>query len=343
MKILKEFLRGVYYFGVGVNATCHDVKDYFAARGSHALYTGAISLALAAAIVTTTACGSRKASTPSEAEGEPASVSETSGESSEAPSSSEAEEETGPVELLASATRYVPTDVENLRAILKEKGDQYRKDAASKVPTAGNLDEWKQINSDVVAWLNIPDTNIDFPVLYTTNTDYYTHRGYYKEQSKNGVIWFDQDTKFTDGGDVASTNGVIYGHNWTNCWDPIRIGDPQDLMFAQLAAYHYEDFGKAHPYVYLKTPTGQHKYQVFTAFYTTIDFKYYFAELPDPNPVNNATLTMDEMISKAISLSQYNFGVTATAKDKIITLSTCTRVLGPGDNQRFVVMAKLVE
>lgn len=335
MKILKNFLRGVYYFGVGFEATCHDVKNYFTARGG-SMVTGAVSLALAAALVTTTACGSRKVS--SSPEPDTTSVSE-SAESASGESSSEADK---PVELLASATRYVPTDLDKLRTLLKEKREQYQRDAASKVPTSGSIEEWKKINSDVVAWLNIPDTNIDFPVLYTDNTDYYTHRGYYKEQSKNGVIWFDEDTKFTEAGDVASTNGIIYGHNWTNCWRPIRIGDPQDMMFAQLAAYEQEEFGKSHPYVYLTTPTGQHKYQIFTAFYTTTAFKYYFAELPDPRPINKATLTMDEMISQAIAKSEYDLGVTATAQDKIITLSTCTRVLGPGDDQRFVVMAKLV-
>lgn len=342
MKILKSFLRGVYYFGVGFNATCHDVRDYISEKSSRAMVTGAVSLVLAAAIVTSTGCASRDAS-KAVPESESASVSEAADSSDAEPSSSEDAAAQGPVELLAGATRYQPIDVEQLRTMLKEKSEQYRKDAASRIPTAGNLDEWKKINSDVVAWIDIPDTNISYPVLYTQNTDYYTHRGYNKEQSKNGVIWFDQDTKFTEGGDVASTNGVIYGHNWTNCWNPIRKNDPQDIMFAQLAAYEYEDFGKSHPYVYLTTPTGQKKYQVFTAFYTTIDFKYYFAELPDPNPVNNAKLTMDEMITKAISLSKYDLGVTASSKDKIITLSTCTRVLGPSDNQRFVVMAKLVQ
>lgn len=340
MKILKDFLRGVYYFGVGFNATCNDVKDYLAVRGSRTMLTGAMTLALAAAIVvSTTACGSRKASAPDETSSVSESVSESSGDSASQESASQ--EDQAPVELVASATRYKPLDVEQLRTLLKEKRQKYQEESASRVPTAGNLDEWKKINSDVVGWLTIPDTNISYPVLYTNNTEYYTHRGYYKEQSKNGVIWFDEDTQFAENGDVTSTNGIIYGHNWTNCWNPIRVGDPQDIMFAQLAAYDYEDFGKEHPYVYVNTFGGNHKYQVFTAFYTDLSFPYYYAELP--NQKWGIQMTMDDMIKQAIQKSKYDFGVTATAQDKIISLSTCTRVLGQTDQQRFVVMAKLVE
>lgn len=342
MKILKDFLRGVYYFGVGLGATCNDVKEYLAVRSSRSMITGAVTLAMAAAIVvSTTACGSRKASeTPADSSsGESASDVSEPGQGD--PASSQEEEEQGPVELLESATRYKPIDTEQLRALLAEKRQKYQAESASRVPTAGNLEEWKKINSDVVGWLTIPDTNISYPVLYTGNTDYYTHRGYYKEQSKNGVIWFDEDTQFAENGDVTSTNGIIYGHNWTNCWNPIRIGDPQDIMFAQLAAYDYESFGKEHPYVYLNTFGGNHKYQVFTAFYTDLSFPYFYAELP--NQKWGIQMTMDDMIKQAIQKSKYDFGVTATAQDKIISLSTCTRVLGQTDQQRFVVMAKLVE
>lgn len=337
MKIMKDFLRGIYYFGVGLGATCQDVKMHIVSRGSRSLITGAVSLALIGAMITTSACGARKVSDdPAPADG--SSVSEAA--SSESDASSKTEEPSGPVELSADAQLYAPIDVNALRTALEERRKTYQKESLAKMPTAGNLDEWKKINSDVVGWINIPDTNINYPVLYTSNTDYYTHRGYYKEQSKNGVIWFDQDTEFEENGDVKSTNGIIYGHNWTNCWDPIRVGDPQDIMFAQLAAYHYEDFAKAHPYVYINTPSGQKKYQVFTAFYTDLSLPYFYAELP--NTQYGIQMTMDEMIKKCIEKGSYKLGIEATSKDKIITLSTCTRVLGATDQQRFVVMAKLV-
>lgn len=332
MNLLKSFLRGVYYFGVGLNATCEDVKAYVSDNcTARRAINGAMCLLLAAAVVTTSGCASREASASKEG-----SSSETSSQSSEGGESSQAEQTK--VELKSDAVRYVDVDNEQLSSLLKSRKKEYEEKVAAEVPTAGSIEEWKKTNSDTVGWINIPDTNIDWPLLYTTNTDFYTHRGYYKEQSKNGVIWYDADTKFDTKGEPTSTNSIIYGHNWTNCWNPIRIGDPQDVMFGQLAAYHYEDFAKSHPYVYINTPAGQHKYQVFTAFYTDLSFKYYYAEFPN----KDTTMTYQQMLDKAISLGQYKLGVPVTANDKIITLSTCTRLMGAGDNQRFVVMAKKV-
>lgn len=333
MNLFKSFLRNVYYFGVGLNATCQDVKDSLSGAGRRKMMISAMSLAVATAIVAS-GCSSRSASEePSnvDANASAPSVSEGSSAASDVEKQPE-------VELLASATRYNEVNNEQLALLFKEKKEEYQEKAAESVPTGGNIEEWKQINPHTVGWITIPDTNIDYPLLYTTNTDYYTHRGYYQEYSKNGVIWFDADTRFDANGDPISSNSIIYGHNWTNCWNPIRIGDAQDIMFGQLAAYHYEDFGKSHPAIYITTPSGQHKYEIFTAFYTDLSFKYYYAELP----ATGAPLTMQQMIDQATAKSQYSFGVKASASDKIITLSTCTRIMGAGDNQRFVVMAKKV-
>jgi hypothetical protein len=59
------------------------------------------------------------------------------------------------------------------------------------------------------------NTNINYPVVYNSDTLYYLERDYYKNASKNGVIWADQDTKFGNASQI-SKNSVLYGHNWTN-------------------------------------------------------------------------------------------------------------------------------
>ena len=125
---------------------------------------------------------------------------------------------------------------------------------------------------------------------------------------------------------------MLYGHNWTNCWRPVRIGNPGDVMFAQLAAYDNAEFAKANPYIRVATLGGDHLYQVFTVFYTDLSFGYNYAD----------GAVVNQIISTAKAKSIHDFDVTVGPNDKIITLSTCTRVLGAGDNQRFVVMAKKI-
>ena len=127
---------------------------------------------------------------------------------------------------------------------------------------------------------------------------------------------------------------MIYGHNWTNCWRPVNIGNPNDVMFAQLAAYDNAAFAAANPYIRVTTQGGDHLYQVFSVFYTTLDFAYNYAD----------GSTIPGIISTAKAKSIHNFNVSVGSSDQFIT---CRPVPGSwgsswGENQRFVVMAKKI-
>ena len=157
MKILQDLLRSVCHFGAGANVVCNDMKEGLSVKGRRAALTGAAALTLAAVIMTSTACGSRKAESPPDEEpSESSSIAEESSES-EPSSSEEEEEDTSPKELAAGADRYKPIDIEQLKTLLNERAKKYQEDSAAKTPTAGNLEEWKQINSDVVGWLSFQE------------------------------------------------------------------------------------------------------------------------------------------------------------------------------------------
>ena len=75
-------------------------------------------------------------------------------------------------------------------------------------------------------------------------------------------------------------------------------------------------------------------WQVFAAFYTTdLDFYLY---------TTRTGSALQSIFDKGRSLSLHHYDVNVSSSDRIITLSTCTRALGASENQRFVVMAKLV-
>ena len=187
-------------------------------------------------------------------------------------------------------------------------------------------------NSDVIGWLQIPGTNIDYAVTCTTNNDYYMNHDIYKQSSKNGALVADYECNF-DGG--LPKNTIIYGHNWNNCYAPIKINNPNHVMFEQLHSYVDADFAANHPYIYFSTTEGDYKYQVFAAFYTHINWTDYIYAYPDSAKFSN-------VVSTAKQKSEHNFGVSVSGSDKIISLSTCTRMMGNTNQYRFVVMAKLV-
>lgn len=203
-------------------------------------------------------------------------------------------------------------------------------------------------NKDTIGWIKIPNTNIDYGVVKENYSGEYMNLDYNKNYYKNGdAIWADAYNTFGTR-DQLSKNTIIYGHNWTNYSRPIKVGRASDKHFSQLAAYDYLTFAKKNPYISFSTLEEEMYWQIFAVFYVEVpnsysgskDF-YYIDEDPD---------SLTAFANEAMKRSMYNFGTTVSESDKILTLSTCTRVynkqaLAAGrrkDQQRFVVMAKLM-
>lgn len=198
---------------------------------------------------------------------------------------------------------------------------------------ASNLSYYQSLNGDVKAWLKIPGTNINYPVLQNASEDhYYLHRGLDRGESYYGVLWTQTATQFGTG-DSLSSNNVIYGHNWKNCrWNaaPSTYYAGQQ-MFESLLSYHYTSWAEQYPYIYYSTPSEEMAFVIFACFYTEGTDWYI-----------NAEGNISSVISGAQSRSRHIFNVDVNSSDKLLTLSTCTRFYGNTDNQRFVVMARLL-
>lgn len=193
---------------------------------------------------------------------------------------------------------------------------------------------WQAINSDVMGWLRIPGTNISHAIVQNTqDVNYYTHRGYYHENSYYGVIWTNPNT--TSGTySQLSPNTVLYGHNWTNYSANPRVANPNDIMFGQLTGYHHLSTAQRYPYFYYSTPQEEFTVAIFACFYTEEAFQY--------NQPFGANGDMSYTIEEARRRSRHKFDIDVNATDKIVTLSTCTRAYGKTSNQRFVVMGRVL-
>ena len=184
------------------------------------------------------------------------------------------------------------------------------------------------VNGDVIGWLQIPNTNIDYPVLQGYSLYTYMSADIYGNYDYNGSLWVDTDVH------EYSNNTVIFGHNWTNYTANPAIGRPGDVMFAQLTALQHDSFARQTPYFYYSTPSQDYVAQIFAAGYTT-DLNFYLW-------TNTSASTLSNIISRGRSLSLHDYDVSVSSSDRIVTLSTCTRYYGNFENQRFIVMAKLV-
>lgn len=343
MNLIKKLLRGLFYMGVRMKKS---YRAYIRNENVPKIFrNGLVLVLLCVAVIGGSwalvnamikGAGERTVPVQTNSQNNSSSSKDEMPPSSAESAQSEPAESEPEVDVMASATRHVPISAEQLSKVIDERALDYFDNPVFIPPAAGDIAGWQKINSDVFGWLTISNTNISYPVVKGPYTDYYTSRGYYKEYSTNGVIWADSDTKISADGKISSMNTVLYGHNWTNIYRPTRIGAGGDVMFAQLAAYDHEDFAKANPYIRLTTLAGDNLYQVFAVFYTTLDFSYNYADL--------SVSSMQSIYNTAKSKSIHDLGVSVNAAtDQVITLSTCTRVLGPGSNQRFVVMAKKIQ
>ena len=178
-------------------------------------------------------------------------------------------------------------------------------------------------NSDIVGWLEIEGTSINYPVLQGTDNEYYMTHNYKKQKSRNGSIFLTKDYEWT----IPSSNLLIYGHNLDN-----------GTMFQELLKYVNEEFYKKHPIIRFTTNNEDAEYEIISVFKSRVYYKseknvfryYYF--------VNAETeAEYDEFIQNAKKASLYNIDATAKFGDQLITLSTCSYHVEDG---RFAVVGR---
>lgn len=181
-------------------------------------------------------------------------------------------------------------------------------------------------NEDIAAWLVIPDTTIDYPVMWTPGDEnYYLYRDADGNDDKNGSLILDTDSCVNP----LTTNLIIHGHN-------MRSG----AMFGNLTDYESQDYCEKHKQIILYTEECQRNYEVIAVFRSQVYkkkdtvFKYYKFFQADTRE------EFDDFYQNIKELSLYDTGVTAEFGDHFITLSTCVYHVEQG---RFVVVAKEVE
>ena len=178
-------------------------------------------------------------------------------------------------------------------------------------------------NSDIVGWLEIEGTSINYPVLQGTDNEYYMTHNYKKQKSKNGSIFLTKDYDWS----IPSSNLLIYGHNLNN-----------GTMFQELLKYEKEEFYKEHPIIRFTTNKEDVEYEIISVFKSRVYYKteknvfrYYFF-------VNaNSEVEYNEFVQNAKKASLYDIDKTAQFGDQLITLSTCSYHVEDG---RFAVVGR---
>jgi sortase B len=178
---------------------------------------------------------------------------------------------------------------------------------------------------DMSAWLYIPDTNVNYPVMYTPDDEeYYLYRDFFGNDDKNGTLFIDTDCSLDD----ERANIIIHGHH-------MKSG----AMFGSLEKYLDEEYEKEHSYVYLYTRNELRKYEILSVFESQVydadsdNFKYYEYFKFDNKD------RFEEYYKNIKALSVYDTGVEAEFGDEFLTLSTCSYHTAKG---RLAVIARRI-
>lgn len=211
----------------------------------------------------------------------------------------------------------------NLAAVREQDTQQKIASQSSVQPTSRNL---YLENSDMVGWIQIEGTSIDYPVMQTpTDPNYYLKHDFEKHYTDYGCPFMQADCDALR----PSDNLIIYGHN-------MKDGS----MFADLAKYRSKDFWQSHKTVWFDTALGSCAYEIFAVIHTTVQadaddaFAFYlFVDAATPEE-------FADYVSACKARALYDTGISAEYGDKLLTLSTCDNIT---DNGRWLVIAKQTE
>ena len=182
-----------------------------------------------------------------------------------------------------------------------------------------------ELNNDVVGWITIDGTRVDYPVMQTVyDEEYYLYRNYYRKDAKEGLPFMDSRCMIGK----PSTNLIIYGHNMKN-----------GTMFADLLKYESKDYYDKHKYIRFDTLYEEAIYEIVAVFRSRVAFQnedtfrfYNFIEAD----FESEFYDYYEMIR---GMSLYNIDAEAMASDYLLTLCTCEYTVEDG---RFVIVARKI-
>ena len=227
--------------------------------------------------------------------------------------------------------RYVMQDMKNRNNMdelrdTTEQAYEYDEDMAGNIEDSEttyipiDFEEIQESAEDVIAWIYVPGTDIDYPVVkHPEDDEYYLSHDIYGESNVDGAI-FIQSVNSSSFDDFDT---IVYGHNMRN-----------GSMFRSLHNYEDEDFCRDNRYVYIYTPDSVYTYKIFAAY---VYDDTYIPEAYDFDDETGRQSFLDDIKTWAVDGTYFD-DVEVDTDSRVITLSTCTG----DDDERFLVQAVLI-
>lgn len=196
--------------------------------------------------------------------------------------------------------------------------DEYKVSVTKEYKKANGVDfdKLKARNKDVVGWIRIPDTRVDYPVVQGEDNKYYLHRNLDGNYVYDGTIFVDAAVEQP----FESYSTVIYGHRMAS-----------GAMFAAIKYYKDADFMKKHPVVYVETPDKTYELTVVAFCGMDADTEIYTTDFYDGlDEAYAGALSKDAFVDLIRAQALVRSGEPFSSDDRFAVLSTCKRSSGNG-------------
>lgn len=175
---------------------------------------------------------------------------------------------------------------------------------------------------DVKAWIKIPGTEIDYPVFQGKDNKEYINKDRDGHKYKWGEVFLDYRSDISNLKEKEARNTIIYGHNTT-----------RDSYFTELLKYKKPSFFEKNKYIYVSTKDKNYKFQVVSAYETSVNFYYIDTKFDDKDDYA-------QFLYKIEDKSMHSSPINIIGDESLLTLSTC---IDGKPERRFVVHAILVK
>ncbi len=183
-----------------------------------------------------------------------------------------------------------------------------------KSPLDIDFEVLNQENQDIVGWIYLENSPINYPVVQSNDNEYYLHRLINGEYNLAGSIFMD----YRNNSNLEDNNTIIYGHNMKN-----------NTMFGSLQEYKAQEYYENHKTIYYFTPKKNYAIELIAGYTISVESDIY----------NLADIDKKEL-TDIISKSDFTSDIELKENDKLITLSTCAYEY---DGARYVVIGILKE
>ena len=211
-------------------------------------------------------------------------------------------------------------DIEYIDTVENEENETTEYEPSSYYTKYEQLfDKLSEVNEDTVGWLKVNNTQIDYPVVQSTDNKYYLKRDFNKKSNPMGWIYMDYRNNIYN----LSNNTIIMGHN-------IKAG----IMFGTLRYATNESWytNPENQIITFNTKIKNMKWKIFSVYRIPVTNDYLYANFGDLDEFKS-------FVDKLKARSIYDFQVEVNKDDHILTLNTC----GPTSATRVVVHAVLIK